>query len=95
MDDDGYEGPAELHADAAVIPIEVRLAGVFDPTRGSYHWYGRVSASPQVSALAGRTVELRTPHGSVSTRLADLDPWGRARVEGFGTPPFPVVTQLP
>jgi hypothetical protein len=94
-DDDGYDGPAELVADGAVVAVQVKLAGQFEPVRGSYHWYGRVAASAEVAALAGHRVELRTPHGSVETLLADVDPWGRPRVEGFGTAPFPVVTTLP
>lgn len=96
MDDDGYTGPAELVTDdGAVLAVQVRLAGQFEPVRGSYHWYGRVAATPEVTALAGRRVELRTPHGTVATLLADVDPWGRPRVEGFGAAPFPVVTTLP
>jgi hypothetical protein len=94
MDDDGYEGSAELIADGAVVAVQVRLAGQFEPVRGTYHWYGRVAAAPEVAALAGQRVELRTPHGTVATLLADVDPWGRPRVEGFGAAPFPVATTL-
>lgn len=95
IDDDGYRGAAEVVAgDGSVVAVEVALAGHFEPVRGSYHWYGRVAASPEVAALAGSLVELRTPHGSAETLLADVDPWGRPRVEGFGTAPFPVVTSL-
>jgi hypothetical protein len=95
MDDDGYDGPAEVVAGDLVIDVTVRLTGQFDPIRGAYHWYGRVSASPAVTALAGQRVVLRTPHGSVETLLADVDPWGRPRVEGFGAAPFEVVNSLP
>jgi hypothetical protein len=95
MDDDGYDGPAEVLVGEDVIAVRVRLSGCFDPIRGSYHWYGRVSASPSVTALAGQRVVLRTPHGSVETALADVDPWGRPRVEGFGAAPFQVVNTLP
>jgi hypothetical protein len=96
--DDGYDGQAEIVSDDSVVPIAVRLAGHFDAISGSYSWFGRVAANPAVTALveAGvRTVTLRTPHGAASTRLSDVDPWGRFRVEGFGTPPFPVLTDLP
>ena len=31
----------------------------------------------------------------MTTLLADVDPWGRPRVEGFGAAPFPVMTTLP
>jgi hypothetical protein len=80
------------------VPVAVRVAGHFDAISGSYSWYGRIAAEPAVTALvdAGvRTVTLRTLHGAASTRLGDVDPWGRFRVEGFGAPPFPVLTDLP
>ncbi|HSY16505.1 MAG TPA: DUF4873 domain-containing protein [Jatrophihabitantaceae bacterium] len=96
--DDGYAGPAELVDGEAVVPVTVNLRGRFDPISGSYHWYGRVAATPAVTelvAVSGRTVLLRTPHGEVATGLADVDPWGRPRVEGFGVPPFAVVTEIP
>jgi hypothetical protein len=96
--DDGYEGPAELVEGTCVVPVDVTLAGQFDPISGSYHWYGRVAASPQVTALvdAGvRTLVLRTPFASVDTALSDVDPWGRPRVEGFGATPFEVLDHLP
>lgn len=94
MSDDGYRGPAELSVGEDVVPVEVTLAGHFDPISGSYSWYGRVAASPEVTALlerGARTVTLRTPHASVQTKLSDIDPWGRPRVEGFGETPFEVL----
>jgi hypothetical protein len=97
-DEDGYEGPAELLDGERVIGVEVKLRGHFDPITGRYSWYGRVAASPAVGELVGagaRTVRLRTPHGEVETALTDVDPWGRPRVEGFGTAPFEVMTALP
>lgn len=97
-DEDGYTGPAELIDGDAVIAVTVTLSGHFDPITGKYSWYGRVAADPQVAALVasgGRKVVLRTPHGEVNTTLSDVDPWGRPRVEGFGTAPFPVLTTLP
>jgi hypothetical protein len=95
--DDGYDGPAELVTDTATIAVQVRLRGQFEPITGSYHWYGRVAASDQVAQLigtGGRKVRLRTPHGEAETSLADVDPWGRPRVEGFGAAPFDVVTDV-
>jgi Domain of unknown function (DUF4873) len=96
--DDGYDGPAELvHADGPT-QVQVTLRGHFDPISGHYRWYGRVMASPEVAALVaagGRAVRLRTPHAEVETRLTDVDPWGRPRVEGFGTAPFAVLDDLP
>ena len=95
--DDGYRGPAELIAGDDVVPVEVVLAGHFDPISGRYSWYGRVAASPAVSALvagSARVVTLRTPHASVETKLSDVDPWGRPRVEGFGETPFEVLDRV-
>ena len=93
-DDDGYDGTAELVDGDRTVPVEVSLRGHFDPITGSYSWYGRVAASPEVADLVAggnRTVLLRTPQGEVETTLSDVDPWGRPRVEGFGAAPFDVL----
>ena len=93
-DDDGYEGPAELLAGDRTVAVTVTLAGHVDPISGHYSWYGRVAASPEVTELVAdgaRAVVLRTPHAEVDTKLTDVDPWGRPRVEGFGAAPFPVL----
>lgn len=92
--DDGYTGLAELIVDDRTVPVGVTLAGHFDPILGSFSWYGRIAASPDVAALVAngaRAVVLRTPHGSVQTTLSDVDPWGRPRVQGVGAPPFEVL----
>ncbi len=97
-EDDGYDGPAQLVHQAGAVDVAVTLRGHFDPISGHYRWYGRVAASPQVADLAAegaRTVRLRTPHGEVATKLTDVDPWGRPRVEGFGAAPFEVLDALP
>ena len=96
-DEDGYDGPAELIDGDTTVAVQVKLAGHFDPISGSYSWYGRVAASPEVAALAqngGRKVLLRTPFAQVETALSDVDPWGRPRVEGFGATPFEVLDHL-
>ena len=96
--EDGYDGPAELIAGDDRIAVTVSLRGHFEPISGSFRWYGRVDATPDVTRLmrdGARAVVLRTPHASVETTLTDVDPWGRPRVEGFGTPPFDVLTELP
>jgi hypothetical protein len=95
--EDGYEGPAELLTSDTEVPVTVKLGGHFDPISGKYRWYGRVAPSPEVAALlAGgvRDVRLRTPNAEVATALADVDPWGRPRVEGFGAAPFEVTTTV-
>ena len=97
-DGDGYAGPAELVDGDAVVPVDVTLAGHFDPISGKYSWYGRVAASAEVTRLVGsgvRKVVLRTPFAQVETALSDVDPWGRPRVEGLGATPFEVLDHLP
>ncbi|MDT4916795.1 MAG: hypothetical protein QOI15_596 [Pseudonocardiales bacterium] len=96
--EDGYDGAAELVDGETSVAVEVQLRGHFDPISGKYSWYGRVAATPEVSALVAagaRKVKLRTPHAEVETALADVDPWGRPRVAGFGAAPFEVLTTLP
>lgn len=96
--DDGYTGPAEIVTDDGGVPVEVTLAGHFEPISGRYRWYGRVAASPEVASLladGARRVRLRTPYAEVATALTDVDPWGRPRVEGFGAAPFPVLSSVP
>lgn len=96
-DEDGYDGPAELIDGENHVAVEVKLGGHFDPISGSYNWYGRVAASPEVAALVAggaRKVVLRTPFAQVETALSDVDPWGRPRVEGFGSAPFEVLDHL-
>jgi hypothetical protein len=95
---DGYDGPADLVDGEATIAVTVTLRGHFDPISGSYNWYGRVAASPEVAALVAagnRSVLLRTPFAQVETGLSDVDPWGRPRVEGFGPTPFEVLDTIP
>jgi hypothetical protein len=96
-DEDGYDGPAELIDGATTVAATVTLRGHFDPISGKYSWYGRVAAAPEVTALLDtgtRAVRLRTPHAEVDTTLSDVDPWGRPRIQGFGTAPFAVRTTL-
>lgn len=96
-DDDGYDGPAHLINGDDVVEATVTLRGHFDPISGSYSWYGRVAAELAVAKLldaGAKKVVLRTPHGEAETSLSDVDPWGRPRVEGFGPPPFVVLTDL-
>jgi hypothetical protein len=96
-DEDGYDGPAELVDGHSSIPVTVKLRGHFDPISGSYNWYGRIAASPEVAAVVAqgsRRVVLRTPFAEVDTTLTDVDPWGRPRVAGFGQAPFEVLDTL-
>ncbi len=92
---DGYDGPAVLTELSGTGPapetvVHVQLRGVFQPVNGRYHWYGRVRAVAGVLPAPGELVTLRTPHGAATGQLSDLDLWGRARIAGWSTPPFPV-----
>ncbi|WP_214364363.1 DUF4873 domain-containing protein [Pseudonocardia sp. H11422] len=92
--DEGYTGPATLTVDGRDVPVRVRLDARHEPQDGRVHWFGRVEAEQQLADLlstgAGRTaaVHLRTPTGRADARIGDVDPWGRYRVTGVGTPPF-------
>ncbi|WP_329071782.1 DUF4873 domain-containing protein [Amycolatopsis sp. NBC_01480] len=96
-DEDGYAGPATLVANGRELPIEVDLRGYFQPIDGYYHWYGRISATPAVTDLAGgkkTPCEIRIADRTAPGELSDPDPWGRYRVMGTSTPPFAVPTTL-
>ena len=95
---DGYDGPATLLLDGAELAVTVHLRGRFEPIDGRYHWYGRIGASQALAAAlpGGRgAATLRTPHGEAGGQLGDPDTWGRYRIDGVRTPPFPVSTGLP
>ncbi|WP_328606577.1 DUF4873 domain-containing protein [Amycolatopsis sp. NBC_00345] len=96
-DEDGYTGPATLVAHGRELPVEVDLRGYFQPIDGYYHWYGRISADPAVTELAGgkkKACEIRVADRTATGELSDPDPWGRYRVMGTSTPPFAVPTSL-
>jgi hypothetical protein len=77
------------------VAVDVLLAGGFQPLDGRYHWYGRVrAAAGHTLPPSGESAELRTPHGTAAGRLSDLDLWGRLRITGRSTPPFPVPATL-
>ncbi|GAA3459652.1 DUF4873 domain-containing protein [Saccharothrix longispora] len=91
--EDGYRGDAVLVFDRREVPVDVELRGFFQPIDGRYHWYGRIAANDEVTALVeggARTALLRTPTGSATGSLTDPDPWSRYRVSGTSTPPFAV-----
>ncbi|MGH8571311.1 MAG: DUF4873 domain-containing protein [Gammaproteobacteria bacterium] len=93
---DGFDGPATLVVGGAELAVTVHLRGLFQPIDGRYHWYGRIEANEELSArlAGGATVRLRTAHGEAAGQVSDPDPWGRYRIDGVGTPPFPVRTAL-
>ncbi|HEV2781130.1 MAG TPA: DUF4873 domain-containing protein [Actinophytocola sp.] len=96
-DEEGYSGPATLIVDESELEVTVVLRGYFEPIDGFYHWYGRIHASDELSALLGgknRPAVLRTAHGAAAGQLSDPDTWGRYRITGTSRPPFPVATSL-
>lgn len=90
--DDTHRGPAVLTCGGREIDVEVHLTGHLQPIDGSFRWYGRITAHPDVTALhsGGRTdVTVRLPGGhDRAGKLTELDPWGNARITGSGQPPF-------
>jgi hypothetical protein len=99
--EDGYAGPVTVRVGPAAgtsgvieVPVEATLRGHFEPLDGRYHWYGRLAASAELAAhVGGGKVggEIVTPHGAAAAELGDVDPWGRLRVSGTSTPPFPLL----
>jgi hypothetical protein len=101
--EEGYDGPAEIELDggasgALATIADVVLRGALDPAGGRYRWWGRVSAASGLAealAAGSRTGRIRTPGGQADATFGDVDPWGRARVEGSGAPPFGVDWAVP
>ena len=94
--EDGYTGAAVLRVGTDQLHVQVDLRGFFQPIDGRYHWYGRLAADPRVDQLVtgGRaTAVLKTEHGVSPCELAEQDLWGRFRISGESTPPFPVAAQ--
>lgn len=87
-----YSGTADVldTGDNEPIAVNVQLRGHFQPIDGRFHWYGRIEANQALADThrAGSTIALKTPHGVAAGKIADVDPWGRFRITGLGTPPF-------
>jgi hypothetical protein len=96
--DEGYTGPATLSVDGREVPVRVVLDARHEPQDGRLHWFGRLILDPATSGaepalLAALTapssrIELSTAGGRAQARVGEVDPWGRYRVTGVGTPPF-------
>jgi hypothetical protein len=86
---ESFAGTATLTAGETRIEVVADLRGHFEPIDGRFHWYGRLATSPELDAVgSGSAVTLTTPYGAAEGRLSDVDPWGRPRITGLGTPPF-------
>jgi cation diffusion facilitator CzcD-associated flavoprotein CzcO len=86
--------------------IEVDLRGHFEPIDGLYHWYGRAAVDLPEDRNATGMLRLLIPVNQTSQvtgltfgeesqrctpcQIGDRDPWGRWRLSGTGTPPFPL-----
>jgi hypothetical protein len=95
--DDGYTGSATVVVAERELTVEVDLRGHFQPIDGRYHWYGRLRPNQELADVCGgrkTAATLRTPVGRAAGELSDPDPWGRYRIAGVGTPPFPVPATL-
>lgn len=85
--DEGYSGPAILTVDGRDVPVHARLDARHEPHDGRVHWFGRIKIEGGPPDFTGPVV-LRTEGGHAEARIGDVDPWGRYRVTGVGTPPF-------
>lgn len=97
MEDHDYTGTALVLGGGEETTVELVLRGHLEPIDGRFHWYGRVSPNSAIDELAGgrrKEVMLRTQYGEAPATLSDPDPWGRYRITGVSTPPFPVATEL-
>ena len=89
---DGYAGPARVRTGGQDFDVLVTLRGYFEPIDGRYRWRGRIAASDELSAaLEGRAAAgtLTIGRCSAECALTEPDPWGRYRITGESTPPFP------
>lgn len=93
-DEDEYQGEATLIAGETELAVRIHLGGNIQPLDGSYRWYGRITRDEAVTELhAGgvRDVSIRVPGGTdTPAKLAEIDPFGNARVTGTGRPPHPL-----
>jgi hypothetical protein len=86
--EDGYRGPAVLTVDGRDLPVHALLDARHEPHDGRLRWFGRITPAgdaPDLTAAHGR---LSTDGGCAAARIGDVDPWGRYRVTGVGTPPY-------
>ena len=95
--EDGFTGDVSVLLGDDAVTVHATLRGYFEPLDGRYHWYGRLAADDGLAALVGSgkaSARVRTEHGDADCVLSDIDPWGRLRIAGVSTPPFPIVRSL-
>lgn len=93
-DEEEYQGEATLIAGETELTVRIHLGGNIQPLDGSYRWYGRITRDEAVTELhesGVRDVTIRVPGGTdTPAKLAEIDPFGNARVTGTGHPPHPL-----
>jgi hypothetical protein len=91
--DDGYTGPAVLSVDGREIPVHVQLDARHEPQDGRLHWFGRMRLQDADAATALTAPDAALVLGVAGhrspARVGDVDMWGRYRVTGVGTLPYP------
>lgn len=93
-----YIGAATIIVRGTEVAAQIELKGYREPIDGIYRWIGRIAPNPELAALLGdeprTTVTVRTAHSERDALAGDCDPWGRYRIMGKSTPPFPVPTEI-
>lgn len=95
--EDGYTGEVTVLVGEQRVTVQATLRGYFEPLDGRYHWYGRLAADDVLATLVGggkASARVSTTHGDADCTLSDVDPWGRLRIAGVSTPPFPIAQTL-
>ncbi|WP_084525298.1 DUF4873 domain-containing protein [Nocardia vaccinii] len=95
---DGYCVSAVVVIRDREIPVRVRLSGRYEPIDGVYRWYGRIGPNATLTEAVGAEgrvyARIRTPYRECDAVIGEVDLWGRFRITGRSTPPYPVPTHL-
>lgn len=89
VEDEVYDGPADLGTGEAVHAVRVRLSGHLDPIDGRYHWRGLIlDALPEGALPRSGAVTVTIGGRTAPGRITERTPWGSHGVAGVGAPPF-------
>lgn len=92
---DGYTGPAVLAVDDRRVRVQVRLDARHEPQDGRLHWFGRMrlqdADAETLAAITAPSAALELGVGGHRSpaKIGDLDLWGRYRITGVGSLPYP------
>jgi hypothetical protein len=91
VEDDVYDGPANIRIGEDEHAARVRLSGHLDPIDGRYHWQGLVFGI-ELDAVLKRSqlVTVTVGDRSADGRITERSPQGSYSVAGVGAPPFAV-----